>query len=135
MISITNNLGRVVAALFGVLLISVTASPVRAEKVMFRNECRATVVVQMATVKNGVVRRDQPILLRYGECTPKIKADVDRLVTIYDGKSNRKLFEEVLKANKKEAYYSIVFDARRPGRVQIVLRPTKTMPPKPKPPY
>jgi hypothetical protein len=99
---------------------------------MFRNECRSPVVVQMATIKNGVVRRDEPILLRYGECTPKIKADVDRLVMIYDGKANRMLFREVLKSSKKERYYSITFDPRRPGQVQVIVRPNKTMPDMPK---
>jgi hypothetical protein len=133
MISITNKLGRSLAALLGVLLVGLMPAAGRAEKVMFRNECRNPVVVQMATVKGGVVRRDQPILLRYGECTPKIKADIDRVVTIYDGKANRVLFQEVLKASKKEAYYSIVFDPRRPGRVQVILRPAKTMPSTTKP--
>ncbi len=132
MISITNSLGRFHAALLGVMLVCLTPAAGWAEKVMFRNECRSPVVVQMATIKNGVVRRDEPILLRYGECTPKIKADVDRLIMIYDGKANRMLFREVLKASTKERYYSITFDPRRPGQVQVILRPKKDMPGMPK---
>jgi hypothetical protein len=136
MYSTTNSSSRFFAALFGVLLVCLAPAVARAEKVTFRNECRSPVVVQTATVDKGVLRRDEPILLQYGECTPKIKADVDRLIMIYDGKANRMLFREVLKASKKELYYSIVFDPRRPGRVQVVQRPapaTKEMQGKTKP--
>jgi hypothetical protein len=131
--STTNSLGRFHAALLGVLFVCLTPAAVRAEQVMFRNECASPVVVQTATVKGGVVRRDQPILLRSGECTPKIKTDVDRLVMVYDGKANRMLFRDVLKASKKELYYSIKFDPRRPGRVQLILQQSKKgMPTMPK---
>jgi hypothetical protein len=128
MISIRNSLGRCIRPLLAVLIVGLVPMTGRAEKVMFRNECRSPVVVQIATDNKGILRKDEPILLRYGDCTAKIKTNVDRLVTIYDNKTNRVLFRDVLKANKKEQYYSIVFDPRRPGRVQLILRPAKVMP-------
>jgi hypothetical protein len=131
MISITNSLGRFRAALLGVLLVCLTPVSGRAEKMMFRNEIRSPIVVQMATIEKGVYRRDKPILLRYGECTEKIKSDVDRLLMIYDGRGNRMLYRKVLKANKEEAYYSITVN--RAGQMQITLQKKKTMPPMTKP--
>lgn len=118
--------------MLGVLILCLTPLTGRAQMVMFRNECRSPVVVQVTTVdKKGVIRRDAPMLLRYGDCTEKIKTDVDKVITIVDNKTNRVLFRDVLKANKKDRYFSIVFDPRQPGRVQLILRPAKEKP-KPK---
>jgi hypothetical protein len=146
MISKRNSLGRCLPPMLGVLILCLTPLTGNAQTtpnaqktqnpqtVMLRNECRSPVVVQVTMVdKKGVIRREEPMLLRYGDCTERIKTDVDKVITIVDNKSNRVLFRDVLKANKKERYFSIIFDPRMPGRVQLVLRPTKTEPPmKPK---
>lgn len=127
MISLAYSLGRFSPRLLAVLIVCLLPSALRAETVMFRNECRGTVIVQTMTLDKGVLRRDQPSLLRYGECTPKLKLDADKVVYIYDGKTNRILFRDVLKVSKKPLYYSITFNQRM-GRVQVISRPTEPPP-------
>jgi len=117
-----SSMGRFSPRLLAVLIVCLTPAVLRAETVMFRNECRSPVIVQTATLVGGVLKRDQPCLLRYGECTPKLKLTADKVVAIYDGKTNRILFRDGLKASKKPLYFSIVYDQRRPNQVQVISR-------------
>jgi hypothetical protein len=121
MIRYFERLVRPLPGLLAVALVCLLPSLVRAENVVFRNECKASVVVQTATVVKGVVKRDQPTLLRMGECTPKIPLDVDRIVTVYDARSNRVLYRDVIKASKKEVGAGISFDPQT-NKVRLVAR-------------
>jgi len=123
MVSRVNSLGRSVPRLLAVLIVCLAPAVLRAETVVFRNEIHGTVIVQTLTLDRGVLRRDQASLLRYGETTPKIKLDADKVVTIYDGKTSRILFRDALKASKKPLYYSIIYNQRL-GRVQLILQTT-----------
>jgi hypothetical protein len=132
---------RTFAGLLVALIVCLLPGSLRAQTVQFRNECRSPVVVQLATVKNNVLQRDQPCLLRSTEVTTKLKADVSKIVVITDAKTNRVLFKDVLHATKKDLAYGIVFDPRFPGRVRVlprlpgamkgskVVEPSKTMTP------
>jgi hypothetical protein len=119
---LVNNLVPTSALLLAVLIVCVAPSALRAETAMFRNECHSPVVVLTATLVKGVLHRDQPCLLRYGECTPALKLEADKVVEIYDGKTNDILYRAFLKASKTRRYFSIVLDPRSGERVQVICR-------------
>src|SRR3954471_4530622 len=98
MIRSYERLVRPGAGLLAVALVCLLPSSGWADNVVFRNECRSSVVVQTAVVVKGVIQKDQPTLLRPGDSTDKIPTDVDRIVIVYDARSNRMLFRDVLKA-------------------------------------
>jgi hypothetical protein len=127
MIRLANCLGRLSPRLLAVLLVCLAPTLLRAETVMFRNECKGAVIVQTMTLVKGVLRRDQPSLLRYGECTPKLKLDADMVITIYDGKTNRMLFRSSLKASTKPLYYSIIWNQRLMQVQVITAKPPPAM--------
>lgn len=100
------------------LIVCLAPAVLRAESVVFRNECSGSVVVQVAAVVRGMLKRDQA-LVKPGESTPKIPLDTDKIITIYDGKTGRALFRDALKMSTKPLAYSIVYDPRT-GRVRMV---------------
>lgn len=108
--------------LLAAAIVLVFAHEARSETVIFRNECRTSIVVQTATVVRGRVVRDQPMLLRSGEYTPKVKTDIDKIVTIYDARSNMVLFRDTLKASMTEQGYSIQPDPNRMGKLRLQFR-------------
>ena len=61
-------------ALFAALAVPAAC---QAEYVVFRNECKMSVVVQTASVVRGVLKRDQT-LVKPGEYTEKITLDTDK---------------------------------------------------------
>jgi hypothetical protein len=89
----------------------------------FRNDCKEAVVVQIATVQRGVLKREQ-ILLKAGETTPKMPLDADKVITVVDARNGRVGFREVLRVSKTPLSYSIVTDPRMPGRAAM-----KSLPP------
>lgn len=105
-----------------VALVCLSPTAGRADNVVFRNECRTSVVVQTAVVVKGVLQPAQPQLVRPGDYTEAIPTNVDRVVTIYDARSNRVLFREVLKASKVELGYSILPDPQVPNKVRLAQR-------------
>jgi hypothetical protein len=113
--------------LLAVALLLLLPSLARAEHVVFRNECRSSVVVQTGVYVKGVFHKDQPILLRPGDSTGKIPTNVDRVVIVYDARNNNRLVSDVLKADAKKARaYAIVPDQQAPNKVRFVARPVKT---------
>src|SRR5262245_30673409 len=102
-----NSLGRLFAAAVALALVGWLPGRADALTVVFRNECKTPIVVQAATVVRGVMKREQPYLLKYGETTPKINITTSKIIMIYDGKANKMLFRDVLKASAKPLYYSV----------------------------
>jgi hypothetical protein len=98
-----------------------------ADTFTFRNDCSVPLVVQVASVQKGVLKRDQGVV-RVGDTTPKMPLDSDKVITIFESKSGKMLFREVLKANKTPQQFSILPDPRLPGRVR--LTPIPAMPQK-----
>lgn len=86
----------------------------------FRNDCKEAVVVQIATVQRGVLKREQ-ILLKAGETTAKMPLDADKVITVVDARNGRVGFREVLRVSKTPLSYSIVTDPRMPGRAAMKL--------------
>ena len=84
-----NNLGKIGAGLFAVLLVGLLPAGARAgapvEELLFRNETNGPIIVQGACVVRGVLRRDRPYLLRVGDTTPPIVLPGNKVITIYDG--------------------------------------------------
>lgn len=114
--------GMLRTGLLAVAAVLAVAGGVRAETVIFRNECRTSVVVQTATVVKGMVVRDQPMLLRSGEYSTKVKTDTDKIVTVFDARSNQVLFRDTLKASGKEQGYSIQPDPKMMNKVRLFFR-------------
>lgn len=111
--------------LAAVLLVASPPGELRAETFAFRNDCRVPLVVQVSSVQRGVLKRDQG-LLRAGETTPKMRLDSDKVITIYDSRTNRILFRDVLKARKLPAFFSLHPDPLFPARLRIrEIRPAE----------
>src|SRR5262245_19174476 len=90
----------------------------RADTFTFRNDCRVPLVVQVSSVQRGVLKRDQG-MLRPGESTAKLPMDSDKVVTVYDSRTNRILFRNVLKMRKAPALYSLEPDPLFPLRLRV----------------
>lgn len=105
-------------AILAVLCMGVLPMLSLAETVVFRNECTGSVILQVATVQKGVLKRDQ-VLLRTGETTGKIALDSDKLITVQDSKTGRVLFRDALRMSKVPLAVGITHDART-GRVKLV---------------
>ena len=91
----------------------------RAEYVIFRNECKTSVVVQTASVVRGVLKRDQA-LVKPGEYTGKILLDYDKTITICDGRTGKVLFRDPLRATKKPLAFGILPGTA--GKVRVEKR-------------
>src|SRR5947207_3287742 len=122
MIRYCERLVRPRAGLLAVVLVCLLPSLARAEDVVFRNECRTSIVVQTGVYVNGMLNKDQPVLLRPGEATDKIKANVERIVIVWDARTNRVLFRDVLKADRNPRTYGIQPDPQVPNKVRFVSR-------------
>ena len=92
----------------------------RAEYVVFRNECKTSVVVQTASVVRGVLKRDQA-LVKPGEYTGKISLDSDKTITICDGRTGKILFRDPLRATKTPLAYAILPNPNN-GKVRVEKR-------------
>jgi len=129
MIGNLNPLARFAPRLLGVLVVCLLPASVDAQTVVFRNECRASVVVQTATVVNGVLVHDSPCLLRSMEATPRIPLKVNKIVTVWDAKSNRILYRSVLRATPVSLAYGIVVHPRIQTQVVLDKRPVNKVKP------
>ena len=115
--------------LLAVTLLCLLPALGKADNVVFRNECRVSVVVQTSTVIKGQVIRDQPRLLRPGDYTPRISLNVDRIVTVYDARTNKMIFRDVLRASKKPSAFAIQPDPNVMSKARMVPRAPSTMKP------
>jgi hypothetical protein len=96
-----------------------------AKELSFKNDLRGSVVVQTVTVIRGVTRRDKPELLAPGETSSTMPQDGDKIITVYDGRSNRILYRNTFKVAPKDCHYSITID---PRLGKVVLVPRRVMP-------
>lgn len=110
-----------------VLMVCTLPAVLQADSFTCRNDCRLPVVVQIVSVQRGVPKRDQGTL-KFGETSPKVPLDTDKVLMIFD-KSGRQMFREVIKVNPKPQQFSIVPDPRFPNRVRLMVIP----PPQPVP--
>ncbi len=101
-----------------VLIVCSVGGSLQAETFVFRNECRVPLVVQVSSVQRGVLKRDQG-LLRPGESTAKLPLDSDKVITVYDSRSSRILFRDVLKVRRQPAWFILEPDPRFPARLRI----------------
>ncbi|MFO0881132.1 MAG: hypothetical protein U0840_27730 [Gemmataceae bacterium] len=120
------------------LILCLLPGSLLAESFGFCNDCRVPVIVQIASVQRGMLKRDQ-ILLRAGESTPTMPLNSDKVITVCDGKTGRVLFRDALRMNSTPQNFSITPDPRMPTRVRMVATPATPppdMPPaeRPKPP-
>ncbi len=99
-----------------VLIVGAVPAVVHGETFSFKNECQASLIVQILTVQKGTLKRDQ-CLLRHGESTPKLPLDTDKMITVLDAKTGRILFREALRVSKTPLNYAIVLDQRNMSRV------------------
>lgn len=106
-----------------VLIVCTAATGAFGQTVTFKNECAVPLVVQIASVERGVLKREQGIV-RAGDVTPKLAIDTDKIVTVYDSRTGRILFRDALKASKTPLEFHIAVDPRLPNRVRMVTKPT-----------
>lgn len=112
------NARTLLALVAGLLL----PAGVFASSLTFRNECRSSLVVQTSTLVRGAMQRDQPYLVRPGETTPRLPFERDKIITVYDGRSSRVLFQGIQRHSRGPIRYSIQpdTDQRTPGKVRLV---------------
>jgi hypothetical protein len=100
-----------------------------AETIIFTNDTKATVVVQVATVIRGAVRRGTPTTLGPGE---KMRVTVlgNKLINIYDARMpNRVLFQGTISASPDDCHYAIKHpDARLPKLDLEMVKPAMMRP-------
>jgi hypothetical protein len=113
-------------SLFALLTGLALAGPALAQTITFRNDLPFPVVVQTVTAVRGALRKDQPELLAPGEASTRMPQDGDKIITVYDGRSNRALYKNALKAGPLPVTYSITVDPRLPGKV--LLAPLRATP-------
>jgi hypothetical protein len=90
-----------------------------AETIVFVNDTRGTVVVQLATVMRGGVRRGAPQTLGPGEKASFVVPG-NKLVNIYDARlPNRALFQGTISASPTDGVYSITQPDLRLPKVEV----------------
>ncbi len=108
---------------FGLLTALLLVGSASAETLTFRNNCKAPIVVQAASVSHGTFVRGRPYLLQPGDESPAISLPGEKVLTIYDGKvPNRVLFQKAIPAGSLDLHFSILPDPPSP-RVRIQVRP------------
>ena len=124
MIRTSDKIWRGSMAVLAALCVAWSAAPIRAETLVFHNDCKSPIVVQVVSVSHGVFRRDRPYLLRHGEATtPGIALPGDKVITVSDAKlPNRVLFQGAMPAGSLDRHYSILPDAPSP-RVRLRMLP------------
>jgi hypothetical protein len=100
------------------LIVCALPALANADTFTFRNDCKEAVVVQVATVQRGVLKREQ-VVLKSGESTPAMPLDADKVITVIDARTGRIGFREVLRVSKTPLSYGIVPDPRAPGRAAM----------------
>ena len=95
------------AILIALVLPFVLPAQAFAETLLFVNDTRGTLVVQVATVIRGAVRRGPPTTLLPGG---KMKVDIlgNKLINVYNARlPNQVLFQGTLPASTDDAIYSL----------------------------
>ncbi len=100
-----------------------------AEDLIFVNDTKGTVVLQVATVVRGAVRRGAPVTLGPGDKT-KVSVLGNKLLNLYDARfPNRVLFQGTLAASADNASYSITQPDLRVPKVSVdMVKPAAMMP-------
>jgi hypothetical protein len=90
-----------------------------AEDLVFVNDTKGTLVLQVATVVRGTVRRGAPITVGPGDKT-KVSVLGNKLINLYDARlPNRMLFQGTLPASAENAVYSISQPDLRVPKVSV----------------
>ena len=100
------------------VLMLTLASAAFGHTLTFKNEAGTTVVVQTGTLVRGKLRSDRPIVLRAGAMSAAIDLDSDKMITVYDGRSNRVLFQGLQKHSTTPLKFSI--QPAPPNKVKLV---------------
>jgi hypothetical protein len=102
------------------LLAFALAPAARAETLVFRNETGGQIVLQAASVVNGIARRDRPCLLNHRDVA-RVCLPGDKLIAIYDARMpNRVLHQTTISAGNEDLMFAIRFD---PVHGQASLEP------------
>jgi hypothetical protein len=100
------------------VLMLALALPAFGQTLSFKNDAGTTVVVQTATLVRGKLKGDRPIVLRAGAFSAAIDLDSDKMITVYDGRSNRVLYQGLQKQSTTPLKFSI--QPAAPNKVKLV---------------
>src|SRR3954464_13134459 len=100
-----------------------------AETIAFVNDTKGTVVVQVATVIRGAVRRGTPTTLGPGE-KMRVTVPGNKLINIYDARMpNRMLFQGTIASSADDGHYAIRHPDARAAKVDLeTVRPAAMRP-------
>jgi hypothetical protein len=101
-----------------------------AEDLVFVNDTKGTLVLQVAAVVRGTVRRGAPITLKPGDKTT-ISVLGNKLINLYDARfPNRMLFQGTIPASTDNAIYSVTQPDLRVPKVSVdMVKPAAMMKP------
>jgi hypothetical protein len=116
------------AITLAVLLPFVLPGQALAETLVFVNDTKGTLVVQVATVIRGAVRRGAPTTLGPGE-KMKVTVPGNKLVNVYDARfPNRMLFQGTIASSPTDGIYSIKQPDVRLPKVEMEMVKPAMMP-------
>jgi hypothetical protein len=101
-----------------------------AEDLVFVNDTKGVLVIQVATVVRGAVRRGAPVTLKPGDKTT-VSVPGNKLVNLYDARfPNRLLFQGTIPASTDNAMYSVTQPDLRVPKVSVdIVKPAAMMKP------
>jgi hypothetical protein len=92
-----------------------------AESVTFANETNLPLVVQVASVIGGFVRRDRPCPVPPG-VKIRIPLPGNKLINVYDARGpNRVLYQGRIPASNEDQHFAIRTEFRGPQKVRLDL--------------
>lgn len=112
----------------GLALMLTVAAAARAETIIFVNETKTPVVVQVTSVVGGSVRRDRPRAVQPGDRL-RLTLPGNKLVNLYDARlPNRILFQGPIPGAMDDQAYSIQLDPASQPKLRLVPIPVPPPP-------
>ncbi len=119
--------GQVRPLLLALLVLVLAPLLAVAETLTLRNELPVPVVVQVGSVFRGVLRREQPQVLKPTEVGTGVQLPGNKIINVHDARNpNRILFQVTIPAQNEDQYFGITSDAL--GRIR--LEPRRSFPPR-----
>jgi hypothetical protein len=91
----------------GLLALALLPALIRAETITIVNNSRVDMVVQCAAVVGGQVKRDKPQVCKAGASVSILAPGGNKLITVYDGRTNRVLIQTTVAGAKDDQAFAI----------------------------
>lgn len=99
--------GSIGRGMAGLLALALTPCLLRAETITIVNNSRVDMVVQCAVVVGRQVKRDKPQIVKPGASAAILAPAGEKLITVYDGRTNRVLIQTTIAGAKDDQAFAI----------------------------